>query len=142
MKQLVIVDTSTLVSAAQRTDSTPRLALKTAMELFELCLSEGTLSELEMVLARPKFAKYAPAEALRAFVESIRAEGSMFSISAVDLERVEPRCRDVEDHHILALAEVAEVDLIVSSDHDLLVLNPWRGIPIVTPAEFVAQFST
>ena len=31
--------------------------------------------------------------------------------------------------------------LIISSDQDLLVLNPWRGIPILTPAQFVAQFS-
>lgn len=141
MKQRVIVDTSTLVSAALRADSTPRLALKTALELFELCLSEGTLSELETVLARPKFARYAPAEALRAFIESVRAEGSMFSVSAADLEKVEPRCRDTEDHHILALAKVAEVDLIVSSDQDLLVLHPWRGIPILTPVQFVSEFS-
>lgn len=141
MKQRVIVDTSTLVSAALRVDSKPRQALKTALELFEFCVSEGTLSELETVLARPKFARYAPPKALQAFIDSIRAEGSMFSVSAADLEKIEPRCRDAEDHHILALAKVAEVDLIVSSDQDLLVLNPWRGIPILTPAQFVSQFS-
>lgn len=141
MKQRVVVDASTLVSAALRADSTPRLALKTALELFELCLSEGILSELEAVLAEPKFARYAPAEAFRAFIESVCAEGIMFPVSAADMEKVEPRCRDAEDHHILALAEVAKVDLIVSSDRDLLVLHPWHGIPILTPAQFVSQFS-
>jgi hypothetical protein len=30
----------------------------------------------------------------------------------------------------------AEADAVVSSDEDLLVLHPWRGIAIVTPAEF------
>ncbi|MGD0346454.1 MAG: putative toxin-antitoxin system toxin component, PIN family [Terracidiphilus sp.] len=129
-----------MVSAALRANSKPRQALKTALESFELCVSEGTLSELGTVLARPKFARYAPAEAPRAFIESIRADGRMFSVSAEDLEKVEPRCRDVEDHHILALAAVAKVDVIVSSDHDLLVLHPWREIPIVTPAQFLAQF--
>jgi hypothetical protein len=141
VKQRVIVDASTLVSAALRADSTPRRALEKAIELFELCVSERSLSELETVLSRPHFARYAPAEALRAFIESVRAEGSMFPVSAADLEKVEPRCRDVEDHHILALAEVAKVDLIVSSDHDLLALHPWRGIPILTPSQFVSRFS-
>ena len=141
MKQRIVVDTSTLVSAALRADSKPRQALRRAVVLFELCLSGATVSELETVLARPQFAKYAAAETLRAFIESIRAEGRMFSVSAADLEKVEPRCRDAEDHHVLALAIVAKVDLIVASDHDLLVLNPWRGIPILTPAQFLAQFT-
>jgi putative PIN family toxin of toxin-antitoxin system len=140
VKQRAVVDTSTLVSAALKADSKPRRALEQAIELFELCLSELLLSELELVLARPQFARYVSVEAVRAFIASIRAEGSMFSVSAEDLERVEPRCRDAEDHHILALAKVAEVNLIVSSDHDLLVLHPWQGIAILTPAQFIAQF--
>jgi predicted nucleic acid-binding protein len=32
-------------------------------------------------------------------------------------------------------------DLIVSGDNDLLALNPFRGIPIVAPANFVQQLS-
>ena len=30
-----------------------------------------------------------------------------------------------------------EID--VSSDDDLLVLNPWRGVPVLRPAEFLAR---
>jgi predicted nucleic acid-binding protein len=33
----------------------------------------------------------------------------------------------------------AEADVLVSSDKDLLVLHPWRGIRIVTPAEFLGE---
>jgi len=29
-------------------------------------------------------------------------------------------------------------DVIVSSDEDLLVLYPWREIPILTPAAFIS----
>ena len=35
---------------------------------------------------------------------------------------------------VLALAFPA--DVLVSGDEDLLVLNPWMGIPIVRPREF------
>jgi len=139
LKQRIIVDTSTLVSAALRADSKPRQALKKATDLFELCVSEGTLSELEMVLARPQFAKYGSDETLRAFVESVRSDGSMFSVSEADLETVEPACRDPKDNLFLALAVVAGAEIIVSSDQDLLVLHPWRGIAIFTPAQFLAQ---
>lgn len=140
MKQRVVVDTSTLVSAAFRTDSKPRLALRIAIEHFELCLSDELLAELKMVLSRPQFAKYAPAEALEAFIESVRREGQMFSMSAADVKNVKPSCRDPEDNHILALALAASADIVVSSDQDLVVLHPWRGISILTPAQFLSQF--
>jgi hypothetical protein len=32
-------------------------------------------------------------------------------------------------------------DPIVSSGNGLLVLHPWRGIPILTPAQFLTQFA-
>ena len=142
MKPRAIVDTSTLVSAALRADSKPRRALEKVIESFELCFSEATLSELETVLARPQFSRYAPSSALQAFFESVRADGSIFSVTETDMKKVEPRCRDAEDHHILALAQMAKVDFIVSSDHDLLVLHPWRGIAILTPAQFLKRFAT
>ncbi|MGA9865203.1 MAG: hypothetical protein WBQ75_02045 [Acetobacteraceae bacterium] len=38
----------------------------------------------------------------------------------------------------LELALAAGATLIVSSDNDLLILSPWRGIPILRPAEYLA----
>lgn len=46
-------------------------------------------------------------------------------------------CRDPTDDKFLELAVNGHADLIVSGDADLLVLNPFRGIPIVPPAAFV-----
>jgi predicted nucleic acid-binding protein len=46
------------------------------------------------------------------------------------------------DDQFLALALTAEVDVVVSSDEDLPVLNPWRGISIVTPVEFLSRFKS
>jgi hypothetical protein len=38
-------------------------------------------------------------------------------------------------------ALAAGVETIVSSDEDLLVLHPWRGIRILSPATFLARAS-
>lgn len=45
-------------------------------------------------------------------------------------------CRDPKDDKFLALALEAGADCIVSSDEDLLVLNPYHGIPVIRPLDF------
>jgi predicted nucleic acid-binding protein len=46
-------------------------------------------------------------------------------------------CRDPTDDKFLELAVSGGADLIVPGDADLLVLNPFRTIPIVSPGTFV-----
>jgi len=46
-------------------------------------------------------------------------------------------CRDPKDNMILELAVAGQADYIVTGDKDLLALNPFRKIQIVTPAEFL-----
>ncbi len=40
---------------------------------------------------------------------------------------------------MLEAATAGRADVIVSGDEDLLVLNPFEGIPIVVPADFLAM---
>jgi predicted nucleic acid-binding protein len=42
--------------------------------------------------------------------------------------------RDATDNKYLELAATAGTEIIVSSDEDLLVPDPWRGVRIVRPA--------
>ena len=37
--------------------------------------------------------------------------------------------------------DVAPDDALISSDADLLVLHPWQGVPVLTPAAFMEQVS-
>lgn len=46
-------------------------------------------------------------------------------------------CRDPTDDKFLELAINGAADVIVSGDADLLVLHPFRGIPILSPAGFI-----
>ena len=45
-------------------------------------------------------------------------------------------CRDPDDDKFLELAVNGRADVIVSGDDDLLALDTFRGIPIITPAAF------
>jgi putative PIN family toxin of toxin-antitoxin system len=132
----VILDTSTLVSAALRTGSVPDQVLLKALRTCEVCASPETLDELARVLDRKKFDRYLDKESRRAFVALMRRHLRLFAVRQADLAAVDPPCRDPLDNKFLALALVSEADTLISSDEDLLVLHPWRGISILTPAEF------
>lgn len=45
--------------------------------------------------------------------------------------------RDTDDNRLLPLALDSDSDYLVTDDHDLLVLDPWRGIAIVSPRSFL-----
>jgi predicted nucleic acid-binding protein len=46
-------------------------------------------------------------------------------------------CRDPKDNKYLELALAAGASVIVSSDDDLLVFDPWRDIRILRPVDCV-----
>jgi predicted nucleic acid-binding protein len=46
-------------------------------------------------------------------------------------------CRDPKDDKFLEIALNGHADLIISGDKDLLDLNPFRGIPILSPAGYL-----
>ena len=134
----VVFDTSTLVSAAMRVGSVPHRALVHALETGEVCASASTLAELESVLQRDKFDRYLSAALRAEFAAIVRRRASLFDVSEVDMANVQPPCRDPKDNQFLALVHACDADVLVSSDTDLLVLHPWQGVPILTPAAYLA----
>jgi len=99
-----------------------------------------TLSELGRVLERDKFDRYIRRADRLHFVSIVRKHALIVPLSDSSLSPVIPSCRDPKDNVFLALAAAAQADVIVSSDDDLLILNPWHGIPIMTSAEFPAWY--
>jgi len=130
---IVVIDASTLVSAALKTNSVPERALLRALdEGNRLILSQAVEDEYRDAVLRPKFDRYAP----------IVNRQRLLDIVVFAAERIEPRelvreCRDPSDDKYLALAHAGGADVIVSSDDDLLVLHPWRGISILSPSDFL-----
>ncbi|WP_238361224.1 putative toxin-antitoxin system toxin component, PIN family [Iningainema tapete] len=56
----------------------------------------------------------------------------------IDMTEQINECRDPKDNKYLELALSGQAECIVTGDNDLLVLNPWRGIEILTVQEFLA----
>lgn len=129
----VVFDTGVLVSASILPESIPALALEKALLHFQLCVSTATLDELEGVLLRPKFDRYASNASRSEFIAGLRLHASVIG---VDIEVGDSP--DPADNKFLALAMVADAELIVASDPHLTGLHPWRGIPILPPAAFLA----
>jgi uncharacterized protein len=46
-------------------------------------------------------------------------------------------CRDPKDDKFLEVAVAGKADVIVSGDEDLEVLDPFEGIPVISPAKFL-----
>lgn len=131
VKRLVL-DTSTLVSAALRVESVPSQAFLKALGACEICTSDETLQELDEVLSRPKFARYLDRAERTVFVELFSTYATKFEVhdSVAD-------CRDPKDDKFLALAIACTADVMVASDKDLIALHPYRGIPVMTPSDFL-----
>lgn len=126
----LVVDTNVFVSAALKQSSWPAVVLRWVGEHDGLLKSGVTEQEVIQVLQRPRIApKIAPF--FLAYVGNILAAAELVAIR----ERVSA-CRDPEDDKFLELAFNGHADVIVSGDHDLLALDSFRGVPIVTPAAF------
>lgn len=60
--------------------------------------------------------------------------------SLVDISVVIEACRDTKDNKFLELAGSGKASAIMSGDDDLLVLDPFQGIPIITPLQFLTHY--
>ncbi|MGN6402638.1 MAG: putative toxin-antitoxin system toxin component, PIN family [Flavisolibacter sp.] len=49
-------------------------------------------------------------------------------------------CRDPKDNKFLELAVACDASCIISGDDDLLVLNPFRTVPILNASNFLTTF--
>ncbi len=128
----IVIDTGVLVSAAIRPQSVPALALERALLHYEVCASQATFAELQDVLSRSKFDRYASPQMRQAFVD-----GLWRHLRMVEVNQLVSDCRDPKDDKFLALALAVNAEMIVASDPHLTQMHPWRAIPILPPAAFL-----
>lgn len=127
----LVVDTNVFVSAALKDSSWPAGTVRWLGKYGGLLKSRDTEQELFAVLQRPRIApKIAPF--LLDDMRRLFAAAELVTIT----ERV-AACRDPKDDKFLELAVNGHADVIVSGDADLLVLDTFRGIPIVPPVAFM-----
>ncbi|GKS65051.1 PIN domain-containing protein [Nitrospira sp.] len=130
-RRRVVLDTNTLISGVLLNGSVPGQAVRKAIAEDIILMSENSLFELADVLSRKKFDRYLRVEDREEFVRLVLRVTEMVPIvTAVHA------CRDESDNRILEVAVNGNAALIVSGDQDLLMLNPFRGIPVLKPGEY------
>ena len=128
----LVLDTNILVSAVLRNGSVPHRALLKARMEAKLLASDETLAEFRSVMLRNKFDR----DVARVLRLELMEEYAHLCILVPILAPIRA-CRDPRDDKFLEVAVHGGADVIVTGDADLLALDPFHGIAILTPAAYL-----
>lgn len=124
----LLLDTNMLVAATVARGVCAELFLHCSVR-HELVTSRALLDELGTVLSRKfGFTSHEADEAVALL------SARMGQVAPARLPR--PVCRDPRDDAVPAAALGGECRAIVTGDKDLLALDPWKGMRLVSPGEF------
>ena len=135
-----VFDTNVLVSALLWRGPPHALLEAVRNGSIALITSPALLAELTEVIGRAKF------EAILTRTNTSR-EQALAQVRQL-AEVIDPPpltrrvCRDPDDDAVLALALASKADWIVSGDDDLLVLQTFEGIAIITPTQALLRIGT
>ena len=121
----IVFDTNVLFAAFVTSGLCAELYEK-ARDLGAIRISDPIAAELRAHLAVKAGLSAVEVDAVLSIVDRAAEFAAVRSLDA-------PACRDADDDWILATALSAEADCIVTGDKDLLVLQSFRGIPILDP---------
>ncbi len=127
----IVVDTNVVVSGLLFPGSVPARAILKA-QAGTILASGAMRLELLEVFSRAHFDRYAARE------DRLQL-ASAFIFATVEVLVTTPIrvCRDPRDDKFLEAAVHGRADAIVTGDLDLLTLDPFHGIRILTPAAFL-----
>ncbi len=101
-------------------------------------VSEPILEDVKEILGRDK---------LQAKIQSLDVTLENLLVTVGQLSELCPttsvnitQLRDPDDAAIIAAALAANAEAIVTGDLDLLVLNEFNGIPVLTPQDFISRY--
>lgn len=132
-----VLDVNVIVSGTILNKGTPR-ELRAALraQRWNLVISPTIRDEVLRVLSLPKISRrygLSPQD-IRDVVHLLETRATVVSGRL----QIPPTARDPDDDPLLACAVEGHVDYVVSGDDDLLTLDRYEGIPIVSPAAFAA----
>ena len=133
-RERVVIDTNVLISGLFSTTSTPAQAVEKAVTKGGLVATLETLRELIEKLHSSKFDPYVRRDRRDALLERVASV-----VEIIDILQLIRASRDPKDDKFLEAAVNGRADVIVTGDKDLLDLNPFRGIAILSPADYIAR---
>ncbi|WP_337287892.1 putative toxin-antitoxin system toxin component, PIN family [Candidatus Methylomirabilis sp.] len=132
----VVLDTNTLISALLFSGTASRLVPLWQSRRITILLSGAILQEYLRVLTYPKFrlnereVRGLLEEELLPFVETVRATKHLRVVR-----------RDPEDNKFLECTVAGRAEHLVTGDQDLLELETYRGITVLTVGDFLNQLA-
>lgn len=135
-KLRIVLDTNIFISGLLLSASKAQQVFDQVTESQILLMSDSTFVEIYQTFIRSKFDKYVSLEKRLNFIGSLRQKAEI-----VNVTETITICRDAKDNKFLELAVSGKADLIITGDQDLLVLNPFKNIEIITVNEFFIRFN-
>lgn len=129
-----VVDTNVLISGLLGGRATRPILEAFRGQKFLLITSPLLIEEFLRVASRPLLEPYISARERQAIAWYLQTQARL----VIPRSRI-TACRDPKDNIFLEAAVAGRVDAVVTRDQDLLVLHPFRRIPILTPSQFLRQ---
>ncbi len=131
---LWVLDTNVVISRLLVPGGIAAQAVDRVLSSGILLVSEATLDELATVLGRAKFDPYVTRDSRRQFLAYLGGLAKVVTIT----RKLEGVCRDPKDDKFLDVALAGGARAILTGDRALLELDPFHGVRIVNPADFLA----
>ena len=133
---VAIVDTNIFISGLLCLGSPHQILDAWENNRFRLAIPDELLEELIAALDKPRLAKSIDEEASDRLISFIKKNARI-----VKLSHKIHACRDIKDNMVIETAIAAKADMIVSGDKDLLSLDAYRAIRIITPRKFIEMIN-
>ena len=130
----VVLDTNILISAIVFGGKPRDILERIISGKLEFAVSKEILNEVEGVLSGKKF-KY-PSHVIYEIRNAIEELGEI----VVPEKRINRIKKDPDDNRILECALAVNADFIISGDNHLLEFKVFKGIQILSPADFLEKY--
>lgn len=127
----VVLDTNVIVAAFA--------ARGLCQAVFELCLDQHRIAASPHLLSEVRKNLLKKIKMSKSKVDEIIGLLTDYSMLITPQALQTQICRDPSDDRILELARGCSADYLVTGDKDLLVLEQFESIPIVSPRQFWAN---
>jgi len=131
----IVIDTNVLISAAFLPKSKTGTLLEIIVERFVIAQNESTFAELESRIQREKFDRYFGDNGRIVFLTRLAQAIEHFPINTqIQISR------DADDDKFIGLAIDSGATILISGDLDLKDIKTYKGIEILSPAQFMGRF--
>ena len=130
----IVLDTNVFISGLLSSTSPPARVLELAVRHGQLLATVETQQELVRTMLSKRFDRYVSRAQREALL--VRLAPLVELVASTQVVRA---CRDPKDDKFLEAAVNGRADVLITGDKDLLVSDPFAGIPIVTPAQYLER---